>query len=43
MSVVTDGFGYPRDVLRSTDVREYAFRDVPPAPTAAEAEGDHTY
>jgi uncharacterized protein YhfF len=43
VSVVTDGFGYPRCVLRSTDVREYAFRDVPPASAAAEAEGDHTY
>ncbi len=43
VSVVTDGFGYPRCVLRSTDVREHAFRDVPEASAAAEAEGDHTY
>lgn len=43
VSVVTDGFGFPRCVLRSTDVREYAFRDVPAASAAAEAEGDHTY
>jgi uncharacterized protein YhfF len=43
VSVVTDGFGFPRCVLRSTDVREYAFRDVPPASAAAEGEGDLTY
>ena len=43
VSVVTDGFGYPRCVLRSTDVRVHAFRDVPPASAAAEGEGDLTY
>ena len=43
VSVVTDGFGYPRCVLRSADVRVHAFRDVPAASAAAEAEGDHTY
>lgn len=43
VSVVTDGFGYPRCVLRSTDVREHAFRDVPAASAAAEGEGDLTY
>lgn len=43
VSVVTDGFGYPRCVVRSTDVRVHAFRDVPPSSAAAEAEGDLTY
>lgn len=43
VSVVTDSFGYPRCVVRSTEVHEYAFRDVPAAAAAAEAEGDLTY
>lgn len=43
VSVVTDGFGYPRCVLRSTQVRVHAFSEVPAASAAAEAEGDHSY
>ena len=42
VSVVTDGFGYPRLALRSTTVDERRFRDVPTADAAGEGEGDLT-
>jgi uncharacterized protein YhfF len=43
VSVVTDGFGYPRVVLRSVEVREVAFGEVDAAAAAGEGEGDLTY
>jgi uncharacterized protein YhfF len=43
VSVVTDGFGYPRVVLRSVEVREMAFNEVRQADAAGEGEGDLTY
>lgn len=43
VSVVTDGFGYPRAVLRSTDVRVMAFDEVTAADAAGEGEGDLSY
>lgn len=43
VSVVTDAFGYPRLVLRSTEVRELPFTAIDPATAAAEGEGDLTH
>ncbi len=43
VSVVTDGFGYPRVVLRSVEVREMAFSEVRAEDAAGEGEGDLTY
>jgi uncharacterized protein YhfF len=40
VSVVTDGFGYPRLVLRSTAVREQPFAEVDAETALAEGEGD---
>jgi uncharacterized protein YhfF len=40
ISVVTDGFGYPRVVLRSAEVREVPFGDIDAATAAGEGEGD---
>ena len=40
VSVVTDGFGYPRLVLRSGAVREQPFVDIDAETAAAEGEGD---
>jgi uncharacterized protein YhfF len=43
VSVVTDGFGYPRLVLRTTQVRVVPFEEVDEASAAGEGEGDLTY
>jgi uncharacterized protein YhfF len=43
VSVVTDGFGYPRLVLRSTEVREVPFKAIDAGTAAGEGEGDLTY
>ena len=43
VSIVTDGFGYPRVCLRSTEVREMRFDEVTPADAAGEGEGDLSY
>ena len=43
VSVVTDGFGYPRVVLRSVEVREVPFGQIDAASAAGEGEGDLTY
>jgi uncharacterized protein YhfF len=43
VSVVTDGFGYPRVVLRSVEVREVPFGEVDAASAAGEGEGDLTH
>jgi uncharacterized protein YhfF len=40
ISVVTDGFGYPRVVLRSTRVDELAVRAIGAEAAAGEGEGD---
>lgn len=40
VSVVTDGLGYPRLVVRTAAVREEAFGDIDAATAAAEGEGD---
>jgi uncharacterized protein YhfF len=42
LSIVTDGFGYPRVALRSVAVREMRFCDVDAATAAGEGEGDLT-
>jgi len=42
LSIVTDGFGYPRLALRSIEVREIPFSDVDEATAAGEGEGDLT-
>ena len=42
VSVVTDGFGYPRVVLRTSEVREVPFGEVDAASAAGEGEGDLT-
>lgn len=42
LSVVTDGLGYPRFVLRSTDVRVLPFSEIDAATAAGEGEGDLT-
>jgi uncharacterized protein YhfF len=43
VSVVTDGFGFPRLLLRSTDVRVVRFDEVDSESAAGEGEGDLTY
>ncbi len=43
VSVVTDGFGYPRVVLRTVEVREVPFGAVDAVSAAGEGEGDLTY
>lgn len=43
VSVVTDGFGYPRVVLRSAQVRVMRFDEIDPEMAAGEGEGDLTY
>lgn len=43
VSVVTDGFGYPRVVVRSADVRVVPFAEIDEASAAGEGEGDLTY
>jgi uncharacterized protein YhfF len=43
VSVVTDGFGYPRLVLRSAAVREQPFAEIDAETAAAEGEGDLSY
>ena len=43
VSVVTDGFGYPRVVLRTVEVRELPFDMIDAAAAAGEGEGDLTY
>ena len=43
VSIVTDAFGYPRLVLRSTRVRVVPFGEVDEESTAAEGEGDLTH
>jgi uncharacterized protein YhfF len=43
ISIVTDGFGYPRVCLRSTEVRVVRFDEVTPEDAAGEGEGDLTY
>jgi uncharacterized protein YhfF len=43
VSVVTDGFGYPRVVLRTVEVRELPFDMIDAASAAGEGEGDLTY
>ena len=43
VSVVTDGFGYPRVVLRSAEVRELPFDEIDADTAAGEGEGDLTH
>ncbi|MFT3699481.1 MAG: ASCH domain-containing protein [Kofleriaceae bacterium] len=43
VSIVTDGLGYPRVVLRTVSIDVKAFRDVTPEDAAAEGEGDLSY
>jgi uncharacterized protein YhfF len=43
VSVVTDGFGHPRLVLRTTSVKIVPFDEVDADSAAAEGEGDLTY
>ncbi|MEO8700556.1 MAG: ASCH domain-containing protein [Kofleriaceae bacterium] len=43
VSIVTDAFGYPRVVLRTTEVRVIPFAEVDAASAAAEGEGDLTH
>jgi uncharacterized protein YhfF len=43
VSVVTDGFGYPRVVLRSAQVRVIPFNEIDEAAAAGEGEGDLSY
>lgn len=43
VSIVTDGFGYPRLVLRTAQVREVAFDAIDAATAADEGEGDLSY
>jgi uncharacterized protein YhfF len=43
ISIVTDGFGYPRLALRSVEVRTVPFGEVDVASAAGEGEGDLTY
>lgn len=43
VSVVTDGFGYPRLVLRTAAVREQPFGDIDAVTAAGEGEGDLSY
>ncbi|HET9989664.1 MAG TPA: ASCH domain-containing protein [Kofleriaceae bacterium] len=43
ISIVTDGFGYPRLALRSTEVRTVPFGEIDVASAAGEGEGDLTY
>jgi uncharacterized protein YhfF len=43
VSIVTDGFGYPRVVLRSTHVRVIPFGEIDAESAAGEGEGDLTY
>jgi uncharacterized protein YhfF len=43
ISIVTDGFGYPRVALRSVQVRTVPFGEVDVASAAGEGEGDLTY
>lgn len=40
VSVVTDGYGYPRVVIRSAEVREVPFHTIDAATAAGEGEGD---
>lgn len=40
LSIVLDGAGNPRALIRTTGVREWSFRDVDAAFAAAEGEGD---
>lgn len=43
INIVTDGFGYPRAVVRSTEVRLTPFDGVTAADVAGEGEGDLSY
>jgi uncharacterized protein YhfF len=43
INIVTDGFGYPRMVTRSVEVRDLPFGEVDAASAAGEGEGDLTY
>ncbi|HEY1817867.1 MAG TPA: ASCH domain-containing protein [Kofleriaceae bacterium] len=43
VSIVTDGFGYPRVALRSVEVRTVPFGEIDIASAAGEGEGDLTY
>jgi uncharacterized protein YhfF len=43
ISIVTDGFGYPRVALRSVRVRTVPFGEIDAASAAGEGEGDLTY
>ena len=43
ISIVTDGFGYPRVALRTVEVRTMPFGEVDAASAAGEGEGDLTY
>jgi len=43
ISIVTDGFGYPRVALRSVEVRTVPFGEVDVASAVGEGEGDLTY
>jgi uncharacterized protein YhfF len=43
ISIVTDGFGYPRVVLRSMQVRVITFGEIDEESAAGEGEGDLTY
>lgn len=43
VSIVTDGFGYPRVVLRSAQVRVMRFDEIDPEMAAGEGEGDLSY
>lgn len=40
LTIVLDGAGHPRALIRTTEVLECAFRDVTPEFAAAEGEGD---
>lgn len=42
LSIVTDGAGHPRALIRTTDVRVVPFDEVPEAHAAAEGEGDRS-
>jgi uncharacterized protein YhfF len=43
INIVTDGFGYPRVVVRSADVRVTPFDEVTAADVVGEGEGDLSY
>jgi uncharacterized protein YhfF len=43
ISIVTDGFGYPRVALRSVQVRTVPFGEIDTASVVGEGEGDLSY